>query len=68
MTCQFGLQNCAILRNTLRKRNDELPSGSNGMQSSEMLRNSLGLNYKSAALPTELIPAKMRRTLMHAAA
>jgi hypothetical protein len=38
------------------------------MQSSEMLRNSLGLNYKSVALPTELIPAKMRRTLMHAAA
>jgi len=35
---------------------------------SEMLRNSLGLNYKSAALPTELIPAKMRRTLIHVAA
>jgi hypothetical protein len=47
---KFSLENCAILRNTLRKRNDELPSGSNGMQSSETMRNSLGLNYKSAAL------------------
>jgi hypothetical protein len=45
----FGA-NCAILRNTPRKRNDELPSGSNGVQSSETMRNSLGLNYKSAAL------------------
>jgi hypothetical protein len=44
------LQNRAILRNVLQKRNDELPSGSNGMQSSETMRNSLGLNYKSAAL------------------
>src|SRR5262249_20692866 len=44
------LQNCAILRNALRKRSDELPSVSNDMQSSETLRNSLGLNYKSAAL------------------
>ena len=44
------MQNRAILRNALRKRNDELPSVSNDMQSSETLRNSLGLNYKSAAL------------------
>jgi hypothetical protein len=44
------MQNCATLRNALRKRNDELPIGSNDMQSSETLRNSLGLNYKSAAL------------------
>jgi len=44
------MQNCAILRNALRKRNDELPSVSNDVQSSEKLRNSLGLNYKSAAL------------------
>src|SRR5215510_6484842 len=48
------MQNRATLRNALRKRNDELPSVSNDMQSSETLRNSLGLNYKSAALPTEL--------------
>jgi hypothetical protein len=47
---KFWLQNCAIPRNTLRKRNDELPSASNGMQSSETMRNSLVLNYKSAAL------------------
>jgi hypothetical protein len=33
-----------------RRRNCELPSISNDMQSSETLRNSLGLNYKSAAL------------------
>jgi hypothetical protein len=46
----FWLQTSAILRNALRKRNDELPSVSNDMQSSETLRNSLGLNYKSAAL------------------
>jgi len=44
------LQKHAILRNALRKRNAELPSVSNDMQSSETLRNSLGLNYKSAAL------------------
>src|SRR6266576_33061 len=31
------------------------------------LRNSLGLNYKSAALPGAM-PAKMRRTLTHTAA
>jgi hypothetical protein len=44
----------ATLRNELRRQNYELPSVSNDMQSSETLRNSLGLNYKSAALPTEL--------------
>ena len=44
------MQNRAILRNAMRKRNYELPSVSNDMQSSETLRNSLGLNYKSAAL------------------
>ena len=38
------MQNCAILRNALRKPNYELPSVSNDMQSSETLRNSLGLN------------------------
>jgi hypothetical protein len=32
----------------------ELPSVGKAVQSSEMLRNSLGLNYKSAALPAEL--------------
>jgi hypothetical protein len=44
------MQNRATLRNALRKRNYELPSVSNDMQTSETLRNSLGLNYKSAAL------------------
>jgi hypothetical protein len=44
------VQNCAILRNALLKRNYKLPGVSNDMQSSETLRNSLGLNYKSAAL------------------
>jgi hypothetical protein len=44
------MRNCATLRNALRKRNYELPGVSNDMQSSETLRNSLGLNYKSAAL------------------
>ena len=48
------MQNRATLRNALRKRNYELPSVSNDMQSSEMLRNSLGLNYETAALPAEL--------------
>jgi hypothetical protein len=38
------MQNHATLRNALRKRNYELPSVSNNMQSSETLRNSLGLN------------------------
>jgi hypothetical protein len=32
----------------------ELPSVGNAVQSSEMMRNSLGLHYKSAALPAEL--------------
>jgi hypothetical protein len=54
------MQNRAILRNALRKRNDELPSVSNDMQSGETLRNSLGLNYKSAALPAELWRQKCR--------
>jgi hypothetical protein len=44
------MQNRATLRNALRKRNYELPGVSNDMQSSETLCNSLGLNYKSAAL------------------
>jgi hypothetical protein len=44
------MQNRATLRNALRKRNYELPSVSNDTQSSETLHNSLGLNYKSAAL------------------
>jgi hypothetical protein len=48
------MQNCAILRNALRKRNDELPSISNNTQSSETLRNSLVLNYESPALTAEL--------------
>ena len=43
----FLVQNSAILRKAARKRNYELPSVSNDMQSSETLRNSLGLNYKS---------------------
>lgn len=40
----FWLQNSASLRHAVRKRNDELLSGRNGMQSSETIRNSLGLN------------------------
>src|SRR5207302_2968490 len=44
------MQNSAILRNAVRKQNYELPGVSNDMQSSETLSNSLGLNYKSAAL------------------
>ena len=44
------MQNHATLRNALRKRNYELPSVSNDMQSSATMRNSLGVNYKSAAL------------------
>jgi hypothetical protein len=41
---QILMQNRAILRNALRKQNYELPNVSNNMQSSETLRNSLGLN------------------------
>jgi hypothetical protein len=44
------MQNRATLRNALRKQNYELLGVSNAMQRSETLRNSLGLNYKSAAL------------------
>ena len=46
----FRRQKRAILRNALRKQNYELPGVSNDMQRSETLCNSLGLNYKSAAL------------------
>jgi hypothetical protein len=48
------LQNGAILRNTLRMLNLQTPSVGNAVQRSENIGNSLGLNYKSAALPTEL--------------
>jgi hypothetical protein len=44
------MQNRATLRNAPRKQNYELPGVSHDMQRSERLRNSLGLNYKSAAL------------------
>jgi hypothetical protein len=44
------LQNGAILRNTLRMLNRQTPSVGNAVQSSETMRNSLGVNYKSAAL------------------
>ena len=46
----------------------ELPSVGNAVQSSEMMRNSLGLNYKSAALNQLSYAGKMARILMHAAA
>jgi hypothetical protein len=44
------LQNDAMLRQAVRTPNGELLSVGNAVQSSEMIRNSLGLNYKSAAL------------------
>jgi len=48
------MQNSATLRNALRKLNYALPSVGNAVQSSETLRNSLGLNYESPALTAEL--------------
>ena len=56
------MQNRATLRNALRKRNYELPSVSNDMQSSETLRNSLGLNYKSVALSGGATSAELGQT------
>ena len=53
-------QNSAILRNALRKRNDELPRVSNGMQRHENLCKPFSLNYKSAALPAELCRRECR--------
>ena len=44
------LQNCAILYNALQTKLLGLPMIRNAMQHSENVRNSLGLNYKSAAL------------------
>jgi hypothetical protein len=44
------LQNYAILRNTPRTLNRQMLSVGNAMQINEIMRNSLGLNYKSAAL------------------
>jgi hypothetical protein len=51
------MQNRATQRNALRKQNYELPCVSNDTQSSETLRNSLGLNYKPAAPPLYAICA-----------
>lgn len=48
------MQNGAILRNTLRMRNHQTPSASNAVQNSEMMCNSLGVNYESPALTAEL--------------
>jgi hypothetical protein len=44
------LQNGAILGNTLRILNRQIPGASNAVQNSETMGNSLGVNYKSAAL------------------
>jgi hypothetical protein len=41
---EFLLQNCAILRKALRMLNCRSPSVRDGMQSSETMCNSLGLN------------------------
>jgi DNA topoisomerase VI subunit B len=43
------MQDCATLRNALRKRNDELPGVSNGMQRHENLCKPLSLNYETGA-------------------
>src|SRR5438105_7998892 len=61
------MQNCATLRNAMRKRNYELPSVSNDMQSSETLRNSLGLNLQISRSNQLSYVGKMRRTLTHIA-
>jgi len=45
----------------------ELPSVGNAVQSSEMMRNSLGLNYETVALPTELRRREAGKTLHPAA-
>ena len=50
------MQNHATLRNAMRKRNFKLPGVSNAMQSSGTLRNSLGLNHESPALPLSYRP------------
>jgi len=39
------------------------PSVGNAVQSSEMMHNSLGVNYKSAALPAELCRRRKARRL-----
>ena len=49
-SANFLLQKCAVLCNTARIRFPETPSICNGAQACENVRNSLGLNYKSAAL------------------
>jgi len=45
-SAEILMQNGAILRNTLRMLNRQTPCGGNVMQSSETLRNSLGLNLQ----------------------
>ena len=48
------LQNCVILRRALQTDLIRRPYQKHAAQRCEKLRNSLGLNYKSAALPAEL--------------
>jgi hypothetical protein len=48
------MQNCAILRHTLQSGLGTFPYEKHAMQRNENLRNSLGLNYKSAPLSGEL--------------
>jgi hypothetical protein len=59
---KIWLQNHATLRNAPRKRNHKLAGVSNDVESNETLRNSLGLNYKSAASPFTAIRAVVRST------
>jgi hypothetical protein len=51
--------NCAIQRRTLQIELVRFTYEKRAMQSYEKMRNSLGLNYKSAVLPTELCRQKM---------
>jgi len=45
----------------------EIPSARNDLQRSKMIRNSLGVNYETVALPAELRRRKAGKTLHPAA-
>ena len=50
----FRCKTVQLCETPYERRTTKLPGVSNDMQSSETLRNSLGLNYETAALPAEL--------------
>jgi hypothetical protein len=64
---KIWLQNGAILRNTVQTALVRMTYEKHAMQRYENLRNSLGLNYETVALPAELRRREAGKTLHPAA-